>query len=78
MEINSLQEGFGYLQKTREGKLFMNMQYRLQQASINDHERRILLSQHDSHVEAQKALVITCQCRNSKVHLILLPIRMQL
>ena len=58
MIIYSLQEGFSYLLETREEKLFINMQYRLQQASINDRERRILLSQLESRAEAQKALVI--------------------
>lgn len=55
---NVLQEGFGYLLETREEKLFVNMQHRLQQASINDRERRILLSQLESRAEAQRALVM--------------------
>lgn len=54
-----LQKGFGYLLQTREEKLFVNMQHRLQQASINDRERRILLSQLESRTEAQKDLVIS-------------------
>jgi len=35
------------------------MQHRLQQASVNDRERRILLSQLESRGEAQKALVMS-------------------
>ena len=61
---NSLQEGFSYLLDTREEKLFINMQYRLQQASINDRERRILLSQLESRAEAQKALVMIHHRKN--------------
>ena len=34
------------------------MQHRLQQASINDREKRLLLSQLELQAEAQKALVI--------------------
>ena len=40
------------------------MQHRLQQANINDRERRILLSQLESRTEAQKALVTIYHCRN--------------
>lgn len=60
-QVVFLQEGFSYLLQTREEKLFVNMQYRLQQASINDRERRILLSQLESRTEAQENLVIL-QC----------------
>ena len=56
--LNFLQEGFSYLLETREEKLFVNMQHRLQQASINDRERRILISQLESRAEAQKTLVM--------------------
>ena len=35
----------------------MNMQYRLQQAGTNDRERRMLLTQLESRMETQKALV---------------------
>ena len=76
--INSLQKGFSYLLDTREEKLFTNMQYRLQQASVNDRERRILLSQLESRAEAQKALVMIYHCVVIKMHSILPPIRMKL
>ena len=54
------------------------MQYRLQQASINDRERRILLSQFESRKEAEKSLVITpyCTCGNEDSFNLLL-IRLQ-
>ena len=42
---------------TREEKLFVSMQQRLQQAAINDRERRTLLAQLESREEAQKVLV---------------------
>ena len=61
--INSLQKGFNYLVDTREEKLFTNLQYRLQQASINDRERRILLCQLESRREAQKTLVMIYHCK---------------
>ena len=34
------------------------MQHRLQQANVNDRERRLLLAQLDSRAESQKALVM--------------------
>ena len=43
--------------ETREEKLFVSMQYRLQQASTNDRERRMLLSQLESRIEAEKEIV---------------------
>ena len=52
-----LQKGFSYLMHTREEKLFVSMQQRLQQAAINDRERRTLLAQLESREEAQKVLV---------------------
>ena len=60
---NSIQKGFGYLLETREEKLFTNMQHRLQQASINDRERRLLLSQVESRAETEKALVMASDCK---------------
>ena len=42
---------------TREEKLFVSMQQRLQQAALNDRERRTLLSQLESREESQKVLV---------------------
>ena len=63
-----LQKGFSYLLETREEKLFVNMQHRLQQASVNDRERRILLSQLESQAEAQKALVMIYHCRNIYIY----------
>ena len=81
MHINyyrfSIQLGFSYLLETREEKLFVNMQHRLQQASTNDRERRILLSQLEAHAEAQKALV-KWHCIVRMMHLISLLIRMKL
>ena len=59
---DSLQKGFNYLLETREEKLFINMQHRLQQANINDRERRLLLSQLESRAESQKALVMISLC----------------
>ena len=54
------------------------MQYRLQQASINDRERRILLSQFESREEAEKSLVMTPNCTCGNEHSFnLLPIRLQ-
>ena len=52
-----IQKGFSYLMHTREEKLFVSMQQRLQQAAINDRERRTLLAQLESHVEGKKVLV---------------------
>ena len=52
-----IQEGFSYLMHTREEKLFSNIQKRLQQAAINDRERRALLAQLESRLETQKVLV---------------------
>jgi len=52
-----MQKGFAYLMHTREEKLFVSMQQRLQQAAINDRERRTLLTQLESREEAQKVLV---------------------
>ena len=46
------------------------MQHRLQQASINDRERRILLSQLEAHAEAQKALVMVLRCGNEALNFI--------
>ena len=54
---NNHQNGFSYLLETREEKLFVNMQHRLQQAGTNDRERRMLLTQLESRMETQKALV---------------------
>ena len=42
---------------TREEKLFVSMQQRLQQASLNDRERRTLLAQLESRTKSQKSLV---------------------
>ena len=39
---------------TREEKLFISMQQRLQQAALNDRERRMLLAQHESRMISQK------------------------
>ena len=39
------------------------MQHRLQQASINDRERRLLLSQVESRAETEKALVMASDCK---------------
>ena len=47
--------------ETREEKLFTNMKHRLQQASLNDRERRLLLSQVESRAEAENALVSECR-----------------
>ena len=44
---------------TREEKLFISMQQRLQQAALNDRERRMLLAQHESRMSSQKFLVET-------------------
>lgn len=43
--------------QTREEKLFVSMQQRLQQAALNDRERRTLLAQLESRRESQKVLV---------------------
>ena len=43
--------------KTREEKLFVSMQQRLQQAALNDRERRTLLAQLESRMESRKVLV---------------------
>ena len=46
--------------QTREEKLFVSMQQRLQQAALNDRERRTLLAQLESRIESQKVLVRFC------------------
>jgi len=43
--------------QTREEKLFISMQQRLQQAALNDRERRTLLSQLESRAKSYKELV---------------------
>ena len=43
--------------KIREEKLFVSMQQRLQQAALNDRERRTLLAQLESRMESRKVLV---------------------
>ena len=43
--------------ETREEKLFVSMQQRLQQAALKDRERRILLAQLESREESQRVLV---------------------
>ena len=48
--------------ETREEKLFVSMQQRLQQAALKDRERRILLAQLESREESQRVLV--CMCAN--------------
>ena len=53
-----LQEGFDYLRETREENLFVSMQQRLQQAIVNDIERRALLAQLESHMSKQEILVM--------------------
>ena len=45
--------------QTREDKLFVSMQQRLQQAAMNDCERRALLAQLESHKGLQEMLVNT-------------------
>ena len=45
------------MRKTREENLFVSMQQRLQQAVLNDTERRELLAQLDLHVSSQEILV---------------------
>ena len=44
--------------RTREEKLFISMQQRLQRAALDDRERRMLLAQHESRMTSQKLLVI--------------------
>jgi len=70
---------------TREEKLFVSMQQRLQQAAINDRERRTLLAQLESREEAQKVLVSKllmqtlselCDCRGTLLLLILLVVEL--
>ena len=56
--VHFVQKSFGYLLEIREEKVFINMQQSLQQAIINDRERRILLSQLESRIETQKDLVL--------------------
>ncbi|XP_065909470.1 inositol 1,4,5-trisphosphate-gated calcium channel ITPR1-like [Dysidea avara] len=60
----TVQEGFSYLMHTREEKLFSNIQKRLQQAAINDRERRALLAQLESRLETQKVLRDTVVARS--------------
>ena len=43
--------------QTREDKLFVSMQQRLQQAALNDCERRALLAQIESRKSLQETLV---------------------
>ena len=56
--VNFVQKSFGYLLEIREERVFINMQHDLQQAIVDDHERRILLSQLESRTEIQKNLVL--------------------
>ena len=53
--------------QTREEKLFVSMQQRLQQAALNDRERRTLLSQLESRMESQKVLVKTFAYKKSPI-----------
>ena len=50
---------------TREEKLFVSMQQRLQQAALNDRERRTLLAQLESREESQRVLVCVRKAPNS-------------
>ena len=46
------------MRETREENLFVSMQQRLQQAIVNDIERRALLAQLESHMSKQEILVM--------------------
>ena len=61
--VNFVQKSFAYSFEIREEKVFINMQYGLQQAIVADHERRILLSQLESRREMQKDLVLILHFR---------------
>ena len=51
------------MRKTREENLFISMQQRLQQAILNETERRALLAQLESHMNPQEILVMYHQIR---------------
>ena len=44
---------------TRAENLYINVQQRLQQTVLNNHETRMLLAQYESYRESQRILVIT-------------------
>ena len=53
------QEAFSYLMHTRVENLYINIQQRLQQTVLNNHETRMLLEQYESYRESQRILVKT-------------------
>jgi len=55
--LTIVQEGFTYLMTSREEKLLSSIRERLQQAAMDNHDRRKLLLEIQSHFDSQRLLV---------------------
>ena len=54
---------------TRAENLYINVQQRLQQTVLNNHETRMLLAQYESYRESQRILVITHTHTHTHTHI---------